>query len=107
VAPRGPASVTVFTDGCQAPAPSGPNRHLTDLCGLLASGESPAKILKAHASEFSLGDASGIAVSVRGIGIGRDENAANTVFARKLTTFWNTACRRARARSCQIGSAVS
>jgi hypothetical protein len=106
-APRGSASVTVFTDGCQAPSPSGPNRNLTDLCGLLASGESPAKILKAHASEFSVGDASGIATSVKGIGIGRDENAANSVFARKLTAFWYAACRRARARACQIGSAVS
>jgi hypothetical protein len=107
VAPGGTATVTVFSDGCQAPSPSGPNRRLTDLCGLLAAGESPVRILKAHAAEFSLGDARGVAITMVGIGIGRNESAANTVFARKLVAFWMMVCKRAHARACQIGSALS
>jgi hypothetical protein len=107
VAPNGTATVTVFSDGCQAPSPSGPNRRLTDLCGLLAAGENPARILRAHAAEFSLGDAHGVAIAMAGVGIGRNESAANTVFARKLVTFWRMACEQGHARACQIGSALS
>jgi hypothetical protein len=107
MAPRGAASVTLFTDGCQAPSPSGPNRELTDLCGLLSSGESSAQILRAHSAEFSLGDAHGIAIEMKGVGISRNQNEASTTFARRLVSFWTTVCRKANARSCQIGSAVS
>jgi hypothetical protein len=107
VAPRGSASVTVFTDGCQAPAPSGLNRNLTDLCGLLASGDSPARILRAHAAEFSLGNAHGVTITMEGVGIGRNQNAASSTLARKIVAFWQLTCDRAKARACEIGSAVS
>jgi hypothetical protein len=107
VVPGGSASVTVFTDGCQAPSPSGLNRNLTDLCRLLASGESPTRILRAHAAEFSLGDAHGVTITMKGVGIGRNQNAANTTLARRTSAFWRIACQRARARTCEIGSAVS
>jgi hypothetical protein len=104
----GAASVTVYTDGCQSPSPSGPNRALTDLCGLLTSGESSAQILKTHGAEFSLRDARGaVAIEMKGIGVGRDQDAANTLLGQKLVAFWETVCHRAQARSCQIGSAVS
>jgi hypothetical protein len=103
----GSASVTVFTDGCQAPSLSGPNRDLTDLCGVLASGESPAQIFRSHASEFSLGDAHGVTIAMRGVGVGRNQNAASSTFARRLVIFWTKVCRMAHARACEIGSAVS
>lgn len=103
----GTGSVTLLTDGCQAPALTGPNRRLTDLCGLLASGVSPGQILRAHAAEFSLPDANGMTIAMRGVGIGRKQNAASTLFARRLAVFWATVCRSAHARTCRIGSAVS
>ena len=107
VGPGGTTSVAVFTDGCQAPAPSGPNHNLTDLCQLLVSGESPARILGAHEVEFSLGDARGVTITMKGIGVGHNQNGASTTFARKLVELWVTACHRANARTCEIGSAVS
>jgi hypothetical protein len=107
VAPGGSASVTVFTDGCQAPSPSGLNRNLTDLCGLLASDESPVRILRAHAAEFSLGDAHGVTITMKGVGIGRNENAASTTLARRTSAFWRLVCHTAKARAGEIGSAVS
>lgn len=104
VAPGGSATVTVLTDGCQAPSASGSNRSLTDLCGVLRHGASTTAVLRAHGAEFDLGYARGVSLVMFGVGVGRDPGQANTVFARRLAGFWSVVCRRARARSCRVGS---
>ena len=102
----GAANVTILTDGCQAPASRGPNRVLTDLCGRLAHGESAAAILRGSRSEFALGSATGVRIVMRGVGVGGDPAAANTVRARRLVAFWALICKKARPASCEIGSTL-
>ena len=104
--PGGEMTVTVLTDGCQSPAARGPNHRLTNLCGQLTKGKSPATILRAHAAEFDLGNAREVTMVMRGIGVGRNPRFANTLFAQKLVGFWTLVCRRANARACLIGSSV-
>ena len=100
-------TVTVITDGCQAPARTGPNRHLTDLCRELARGMSIGQVLRQHPREFRLPDATRrVTIVMKGVGIGRDPTAANTLQARRLVAFWQLVCSRAKARGCVIGSAV-
>ena len=106
VKPGGRVSVTVLTDGCQAPARSGPNRQLTDLCGQLDAGVSPVTIVARHGLEFALGDLHGVALTVAGVGVGRFADAASTLRAEELVRFWEAACSRAGAGQCVIGSAV-
>jgi hypothetical protein len=98
----GAVVVTVLTDGCQAPAASGPNRDLTDLCGLLEHGVSVARILREHAAEFDLGNAHGVSLRIEGLGVGRFANRATTARSRALARFWLSVCLRADA-SCQVG----
>lgn len=98
------ATITIATDGCEAPARSGLNRRLTDLCGKLAAGETGSSILSAHKDEFTLPDASGVTVVMRGVGVGRRPDAASTRLAATLVDFWMTVCRRAHAAACLIGS---
>ncbi len=105
-APGGLLTVTVLTDGCQAPATSGPNRRLTDLCGALAGGTSAQRILQRHAAEFAIGRAAGATVVMKGIGVGGNPNAANSLQARKLVMFWQLVCHRAQAARCVIESSV-
>lgn len=97
-------TVTLTTDGCQAPATAGLNRQLTDLCGTLAAGTSAAAILAAHPGEFSLPNATGVTVVMRGIGVGGRPQAASTRLAGQLVAFWTSVCRRAHAAACLIGS---
>ena len=106
VKPGGRVTVTVLTDGCQAPAPSGLNRQLTDLCGQLNAGVSPARIVARHRAEFALGDLRGVVLTMAGVGVGRFADAASTARAQELVGFWQGACRRAGAARCVIGSAV-
>lgn len=106
VAKHGKATVTVLTDGCQAPSSRGPNRSLTDLCGQLTHGMSALAVLRVSGSEFALGNAAGVRVVMRGVGVGRDPSAANTVRARRLVAFWELLCARAHAVSCEIGSTL-
>lgn len=107
VRPGGSATVTVLSDGCQAPAKRGPNHGLTDLCGRLAKGQSASSILRAHAEEFRLPDASEVSVVMLGVGVGRNAEAASSVFARRLVGFWTVVvCRRAHARSCLVRSSL-
>lgn len=103
-AAKASVTVTVITDGCQAPATVGLNRELTDVCGMLAAGKSPEAILAAHAAEFSLPDATGVTIAMRGIGVGRRPAAASTRLAVTLVGFWSTVCQRAHAKYCVIGS---
>lgn len=102
----GRVAVTVLTDGCQAPAPSGLNRRLTDLCGQLTAGVSPARIVARHRVEFALGNLRGVVLTMAGVGVGRFADAASTARAQELVGFWQGACRRAGAAQCVIGSAV-
>jgi hypothetical protein len=102
----GSISVTVLSDGCQAPAASGPNRKLTDLCGKLAHGASPEQILSASRGEFSLGKAHGVNLTMRGVGVGRFAADASSERAKRIVAFWRLACLQARASACAIGSAV-
>ena len=97
-------TVTIMTDGCQAPAATGLNRELTDVCGKLAAGKTIDAILAAHKVEFSLPDASGVTVVMRGVGVGRRPAAASTRLAATLIEFWMTVCRRAHAKACLVGS---
>jgi hypothetical protein len=97
-------TVTIMTDGCQAPATTGLNRGLTDVCGKLAAGKTIDAILAAHEVEFSLPDASGVTVVMRGVGVGRRPAAASTRLAATLIEFWMTVCRRAHAKACLVGS---
>lgn len=106
VKPDGRIAVTVLTDGCQAPAPSGPNRQLTDLCGQLNAGMTPATIRARHRAEFALGDLHGVVLTMAGVGVGRFAEAASTARAQELVRFWQAVCRRAGAARCAIGSAV-
>lgn len=106
VKPGEAVTVTVLSDGCQAPSRSGPNRSLTDLCGKLARGVSPQRILARAGDEFSFGDARGVTVTMKGVGVGRSRSAASTGQARRLVAFWRLICLRARASACVIGSAV-
>lgn len=106
VKPGGRVAVTVLTDGCQAPARSGPNRQLTDLCGQLNAGVSPLTIVARHWLEFALGDLRGVALTMAGVGVGRFADAASTLRAEELVGFWEAACSRAGAAQCVIGSAV-
>jgi hypothetical protein len=107
IAPGGSVTVTVFTDGCQAPAKQGPNSRLTDLCGRLAKGQKASSILRARAEEFRLPDASDVvSIAMKGVGVGRNPAAANTLFARKLVEFWTLVCIHAHARACRIESGV-
>lgn len=103
----GSISVTVVSDGCQAPAATGPNRHLTDLCGLLGRGVGVGRILATHAAEFQLGDARGVSLRMEGLGVGRLADRASTARAQVLVRFWQTVCARAHAASCEIGSDLS
>jgi hypothetical protein len=103
-AAKASVTVTVITDGCQAPATVGLNRELTDVCGMLAAGKSPEVILAAHAAEFSLPDATGVTIAMRGIGVGRRPAAASTRLAVTLVGFWSTVCQHAHATACLIGS---
>lgn len=100
----GPVTVTVLTDGCQAPSRSGLNRELTDICGKLAAGRSTTAILASHAGEFTVPDASGVSIVMRGVGVGRLPEAASTRLAQALVGFWTLVCRRAHAKACLIGS---
>lgn len=97
-------TVTIITDGCQAPATSGLNRQLTDVCGMLAAGKVASSILDAHQDEFTLPDASGVTVVMRGVGVGRRPEAANTRLAKTLVGLWTIVCRHAHAKACLIGS---
>src|SRR5581483_5393796 len=107
VAPGGTVTLTVFTDGCQAPATKGPNSRLTDLFGPFSTGQTVASILQARSDEFLLPDASGVMVVMLRVGVGRNPEAANTLLARKLVSFWTTVCRRAQhVKACRIGSGV-
>lgn len=103
---HGRVSLKVTTDGCQAPARSGANAHLTDICHELRSGRKPAWILKHHGQEFSLGPARGVELTMAGLGIGGNQSAASTLQAQKLVAFWQLVCHRSKA-VCKIGSAVS
>jgi hypothetical protein len=100
----GPATVTLITDGCHAPASSGPNKTLANVCGKLEGGLTSQQILRAHPSEFVLPSAAGVTVVMKGVGVGRRPDAASSVRARKLISFWALVCRKARARRCDIGS---
>jgi hypothetical protein len=102
----GSLTVTVLTDGCQAPATSGPNGRLTDLCGALTRGRSAQAILRRHPGEFAIGDATAVVLVMKGIGLGGDPNDSNTLQTRKLIMFWQLVCRQAHARQCVIGSSV-
>lgn len=102
----GRVTVTVLTDGCQSPARSGPNRRLTDLCGKLARGESPDRVLDGAPVEFSLGNASGVSLSMLGVGVGRFAVEASTARAERLVKFWQLVCQHAHASACVIESAV-
>jgi hypothetical protein len=106
VKPGGSIAVTVLTDGCQAPASSGPNRQLTALCVQLDAGVSQMTIALKHGKEFALGDLRGVALTMAGVGVGRFADAASTARAEELVEFWRTACVRANATRCVIGSAV-
>lgn len=106
VKPGGRVAVTVLTDGCQAPARSGPNRQLTDLCGRLDAGVPPATIVARHRAEFALGDLRGVVLTMAGVGVGRFADAASTARAEELVGFWQAACQRAGAAQCEIESAV-
>lgn len=106
VKPGGQATVTVLTDGCQAPAARGPNRSLTNLCGQLANAKTVTSILSAHRLEFGLPYARGVTIVIRGVGVGRNPQFANTLSAEKLVGFWTTVCRRAHAHACLIGSSI-
>jgi len=103
---HGRVSLLALTDGCEAPARSGANAHLTDLCPELRKGRSPGWILKHNRREFSLGHERGVHITMEGVGVGRDQSAASTLQAEKLVAFWGLACRRSRA-VCKIASAVS
>jgi hypothetical protein len=103
----GSISVTVVSDGCQAPAATGPNRHLTDLCGLLGRGEGVERVLATHSAEFQLGDARGVSLRMEGLGVGRFADRASTARAQVLVRFWQTVCARAHAAACEIGSDLS
>jgi hypothetical protein len=104
VATGKPATVTVLTDGCQAPAHSGPNSELIDLCAKLTAGVTPAGLLRAHGRQFALPDARGVTIVMKGIGRGRSAAGANSAQGQRLTEFWRTACLRSNARACEIGS---
>jgi hypothetical protein len=106
VTPGGQMTLTVLTDGCQSPAARGPNQRLTNLCAQLARGKKPSAVLRAHAAEFNIGNANGVTLALRGIGVGRNRRFANTVFAQTLVGFWTLVCRRAHARACQIESGL-
>jgi hypothetical protein len=103
-ATHGSVSLTVLGDGCQAPAAAGPNRHLTDLCGLLARRVSVERILATHAAEFRLGDARGVSLRMQGLGVGRFAELASTARAQTLVRFWQAVCARAHAAACEVGS---
>ena len=107
VKPDGTITLNVWSDGCQSPAARGPNRTLTNWCGQLAKGRSVAAILRAHALEFTLPDARGVAIVMRGIGVGAHARFASTLFAQRLIGFWETVCRRAHAHACVIESGLS
>ena len=103
-AAKATVTVTVITDGCQAPATIGLNRELTDVCGMLAAGKLPETIVARHAAEFSLPDATGVTIAIRGVGVGRRPEAASTRLAVSVVGFWTMVCRRAHAAACVIGS---
>jgi len=106
VRPHGKVSLLAITDGCEAPAPSGANAHLTDVCGDLRKGRTPAWILSRHRREFSLGDGRGVRLTMEGVGVGKDQSTASTLRAEQLVAFWRLACRRSRW-ACDIRSAFS
>ena len=106
VGPQGHVSVLALGDGCQAPAPSGPNANLTDLCRALRTGLKSDWILAHHHAEFSLGDARGVHLTLAGVGVSADAASASTVRAEKIVRFWQLDCRRSHA-VCSIRSAVS
>jgi hypothetical protein len=104
--PGGHATITTLSDGCEAPASTGPNRGLTDLCRALMHGKSMTWILRKHPQEFLLPSASTLTLAMRGVGVTRNAAAANTILAERLVTFWTRVCRTAHARACDIRSAV-
>jgi hypothetical protein len=106
IAHGGSLTMTMLTDGCQAPATSGPNRRLTDLCGALARGRSTKTILRHQPAEFAIGRAAGATIVMKGIGLNGDASSSNSLQAEKLIMFWRLVCHRAHARQCVIGSSV-
>ena len=99
------ATVTVITDGCQAPARTGPNSTLTDLCGKLAAGRTPTEIVRARPAEFRLPNARGVVtVVMKGVGVGRWSERTNSVRVMQLVRFWRSTCVKAHARACVVGS---
>jgi hypothetical protein len=102
----GSVLVTTLTDGCQAPALSGPNRRLTDLCGAIGRGASGKAIVQRHPKEFAVGSAAGATIVMRGVGLGGNPRSSNSVQAQKLLGFWRLVCHRARPARCAIGSSV-
>jgi hypothetical protein len=106
VEPGKPVTVFLATDGCQSPSRSGPNRNLTDLCRKLARGVDGERILQEHEAEFALPSAD-VTLIMKGIGLGRRQDAASTERTARLVAFWQSVCERgANARACLIGSAL-
>jgi len=102
-----PAYVLDLTDGWTEPGRAGSGSHgLIDLRRLIDSGKPLAAIYRQHRAAFAIGDATGVAIAIKGIDRQSSGSLASSAHAKALTQLWTWACKDAHAKPYTVTEEV-